>query len=501
MVWRDGTTKGYGRGDDPDSPEYNFLREIDYSSGAFLLVKKELFLKLGKFNTMYRPGYYEEADFCMRLRKNGYKVIYQPFAQVIHYETVSMEDKVSALQTKNSALFSRIWGKEVLLRYPIGQELLARFSGKSRRQKNLLYIDNEAPDPKLGSGYPRTYAIMDCLLKLGYNVTFYPAISSSQKNETVEYFQKRGVEMFYETDNKKLDFEEFLKERKNYYEIIFVSRPDNMARFGDIIKKYSAASSLIYDAEAIFAVRELAYLEIIGEKISEAKKEEILKNEINLCKNADRIISVSERERNIFEKYGVKKSFVISHQGSLRLTPKKFEERIGLFFAGGILFDGPKNPNLDSILYFVKKVFPLVRKKVDCEFLIAGKDASGRLKNLKIKGVKWLGCVDDLSEYYNNSKIFIVPTRFCAGLPLKAIEAASYGLPIVASKITAEQLDWKDGKECLVGENPQDFAEKIIRLYSDAELWNKIKNNAAEKIKTEYSPKVFEESVRKAFSI
>ena len=96
---------------------------------------------------------------------------------------------------------------------------------------------------------------------------------------------------------------------------------------------------------------------------------------------------------------------------------------------GGVLFGGPQNPNLDAMLYFINEIFPLVRKKINCNLSIAGHDKSGILKELKIEGVKWLGCVDDLSEYYNNSKIFIVPTRFWQEFLLRQSRPHLLGFP------------------------------------------------------------------------
>jgi glycosyltransferase involved in cell wall biosynthesis len=71
---------------------------------------------------------------------------------------------------------------------------------------------------------------------------------------------------------------------------------------------------------------------------------------------------------------------------------------------------------------------------------------------------------------------------------------------MVVSKIIADQLSWEAENGFLVAENSQDFAEKIIRLYFNEPLWNKIRNNAAEIAGREYSSEVFNESLKKALS-
>ena len=62
---------GYGRGRDPDDPEFMFRRDVDYCSGAFLLTQRAVFDRLGRFDPRYAPAYYEETDYCVRLWQAG----------------------------------------------------------------------------------------------------------------------------------------------------------------------------------------------------------------------------------------------------------------------------------------------------------------------------------------------------------------------------------------------------------------------------------------------
>ena len=86
IIWRDASGWNYGKFDDPEKPEYNYLREVDYCSAAALMVPKALFESVGGFDSRYAPGYYEDTDLAFKVRRAGYKVLYQPLSEVIHYE-------------------------------------------------------------------------------------------------------------------------------------------------------------------------------------------------------------------------------------------------------------------------------------------------------------------------------------------------------------------------------------------------------------------------------
>ncbi|MGQ9865396.1 MAG: glycosyltransferase family 2 protein [Pseudanabaenaceae cyanobacterium] len=90
ILWRDGRATNFGRGDDPQKPEYQFVRPVDYGSAASLLVRRSLWEAIGGFDEIYAPAYYEDADLAMALRQRGYQVLYQPRSLAIHREGATL---------------------------------------------------------------------------------------------------------------------------------------------------------------------------------------------------------------------------------------------------------------------------------------------------------------------------------------------------------------------------------------------------------------------------
>ncbi|WP_345782614.1 glycosyltransferase, partial [Dokdonella sp.] len=86
IVFDDGSGWNVGRFDEPDDPRYGFRREVDYCSGAAIVLRRELFEQLGRFDTRYTPAYYEDTDLAFAVRAAGLKVWYEPAATVVHFE-------------------------------------------------------------------------------------------------------------------------------------------------------------------------------------------------------------------------------------------------------------------------------------------------------------------------------------------------------------------------------------------------------------------------------
>jgi len=114
-VLSNGVTHGIGRNANPLSPGFLSVKEVEYCSGACLLVRKDLFTRLGGFDERYSPAYYEDVDLCFGIRKLGYKVIVQPGVQVLHYEFGSGSfGKAYELSLENRKKFIEKWAAELM---------------------------------------------------------------------------------------------------------------------------------------------------------------------------------------------------------------------------------------------------------------------------------------------------------------------------------------------------------------------------------------------------
>ncbi|MDX1643887.1 MAG: glycosyltransferase, partial [Thermoanaerobaculia bacterium] len=162
IVWSDGSCLGYGRGDAPGHPAYMFRRDVDFCSGAFLLTPQQIFQDLGGFDERFSPAYYEETDYCLRLRERGLRTVYEPRARIRHYEFASFDsaERAVALQARNHAKFAAKHRERLSGQLPPDPANLhrARTPGNAPR---VLYIDDRVPHTSLGSGFPRANRVVD----------------------------------------------------------------------------------------------------------------------------------------------------------------------------------------------------------------------------------------------------------------------------------------------------------------------------------------------------
>ncbi len=174
IIWADGTAVGYGRGDNPDRPQYEFRRPVDYCSGVFFFTPRRLFRELGGFDSLYSPAYYEDADYCMKVWREGLRVIYEPRAVIRHYESASSNGNEAAqgLMAINHRKFAEEW-RDSLPRHLTnsGSNIQSARISVNSPGARVLYIDDRVPHRHLGAGYPRSNDILNCLAKQGHHVT------------------------------------------------------------------------------------------------------------------------------------------------------------------------------------------------------------------------------------------------------------------------------------------------------------------------------------------
>ena len=474
IIWDDGTTLGYGRHDRPEAPEYSYVREVDYCSAACLLVRADVWKRAGGFDARYAPAYYEDADLCMAIRELGLRVIYQPAAVIVHQEyTSSSPDAARELMIRNRERFVEKWTRELAAQPSAADRNVLRARNCSPCP-TLLFIDDRVESPDFGSGIRRMWTMLTMLAEMRYRVTFIPLLDPTRRDPWVTDLQQMGIEVV----TGPLVLEEFAAERAGLYDAVIISRPNNMRLAHALVRQHFPKATLIYDAEALYFVREELRVAALGTASEGVVCEEQRALEAGLLRAADLVVTVSEYEQRLIldlvpELAG--RTFVWGHCMPGRPTAAMFGARADLLFVGS--FPTDDSPNEHAVLWFLDHVWPAVAHELACTFRVVGRVPES-LRRRASASVDFAGFVPDLDPEYDRHRVFVVPHQFSAGIPYKLDEAMSRGIPAVVSELTARQLGLVDGEMVLVGRTPDEFARKIVELYRDPDLWARLRHNA-----------------------
>jgi len=148
-----------------------------------------------------------------------------------------------------------------------------------------------------------------------------------------------------------------------------------------------------------------------------------------------------------------------------------------LLFVGGLGW----YPNIDAVLFFCNKIWPeLIKKEKNAKFYIIGKNPPDRLKKVveKYNNIILMGFVDDIRPLMSSVSAYVCPIRVGGGTRLKVLDALAMGIPLVATKMACEGIPVQDGKHVLFAENPKEFTDNIIKIFSFNALREKLRKNS-----------------------
>jgi polysaccharide biosynthesis protein PslH len=200
----------------------------------------------------------------------------------------------------------------------------------------------------------------------------------------------------------------------------------------------------------------------------------------------DRCTTVSEIDRQLLQKANPRLHPEVILNG---VDIQKYKPLPAENLSPSLLFIGNMGypPCADAVLYFCREIFPLIRRKIStAEVWIVGRNPRPEVLQLNGDGVHVTGRVDDIMPYYQQSAVCVVPLRAGGGTRLKILEAMAFGRPVVSTTIGCEGLDVVDNEHLMVADEPEQFAEKTVRLLSDRQLYQNISVKGRQLVETRY---------------
>jgi GT2 family glycosyltransferase len=473
IVWRDGSAWNFGRMDDPRHPQYCYLRDTDYVSGASIALSRELWSQLGGFDELFVPAYAEDVDLAFRVRAQGLRTVVQPLSQLLHFEGISsgtdLGQGAKAYQVDNLRKLHDRW-RAVLEghRDNADHPELEKERSVSRR---MLFVDMVTPTPNEDAGSLVAWEMMTAFRDSGFKVTFIPADNFAHMGASTRELQRIGIEAIYHPSYSSMPA--FLSERDDPFDVIVLVRFRVGEQHLQRLRERYPSAKIIFSNCDLHYLREMREAELSGDPVAIASALDTKRRETAVIAGSDLGLVHSEAELELLRKDVPGAPcvlFPLVHDPIEDCPP--LDQRDGICFVGGYRHA----PNADGIIWFVESIWPLVRQRLPDEKLyIAGSSMTDEVKALaRHPNVEVVGFVQDLEAFMARRRVNIAPLRFGAGAKGKVAVSLANGVPVVATFVGAEGMQLTPGTNVLIADSEESFAASVIEALVNDRFWREL---------------------------
>ncbi|MCR4924797.1 MAG: glycosyltransferase [Clostridiales bacterium] len=489
ILWKDGSAWNYGNKQNPTLPEFNYVKEADYISGASIMIRSDLWNEIGGFDERFCPAYCEDSDLAFEVRKHGYRVMYQPASVVVHFEGASNGTDTTTGQKKyqvvNMEKFYNKW-KDVLdsEHFENGQNVfLAR--DRSCAKKHILVVNDIVPTFDKDAGSKTVYQYLKMFVAKGYSVK-YVADNFFLAEPYTTCLQQMGVEVLGGAWYAQ-NFWNWFDKIGDCIDVVYLNRPHISVKYIDKIAERKGPK-VVYYGHDLHYLRLLREYELTGDKKYLSESDYYKKIEFSVMRKADVCHYPSQVEIDAIhnEDSSINAKAINAYVYDRFLNDLDFDcaKRKGILFVGGF----GHRPNVDAVLWFASEVYPVIRKKAKIPFYIVGSKPTQEILNLDGNGIIVKGFVSDeeLANLYRSCKLVVVPLRYGAGVKGKVVEALYNGMPIVTTSVGAEGIPGISNV-VEIKDSVQAFASSVIKLYENDKKLVEMSRAAQALIKKHFS--------------
>jgi len=487
IFWRDGSAHNYGRGDDPNRPQYCFARQADFISGASIAIRKSVWDAMGGFDPVYKPAYCEDADLAFRLRRAGYEVWFVPTSRAIHYEGIThgrdVTQGIKAYQVTNLKKFAERFGAELAQHPQPGSSSVRAASWRSKR--NILFVDALTPTPDQDSGSIVTNEVMASYREAGFGESFFPLHSPYWSKKYTAALQRRGVCCHYKPFSS--DIGEAL-DLDNCFDYALLYRYNVAQEVYKELREKAPATRLLFANVDLHFLREARAAENANDQLALLRSESTKKSELEMFLRADASFVHTQIEKDVIQAAvprPLDNMVVLPWISEVFRDTPGFADRADIMFLGNF----PHAPNVDSMLFFMQSIWPALQRDLPAHarLLVVGNQPPKEVQDLASERIIVTGFVEELAPYFMTSRVFVAPLRYGAGIKGKLVTALAHGVPSVATRIAAEGIATTEEGHLSITDDPAQFAAEVLRIYHDEASWLNMREAGLAYVEQHYS--------------
>ena len=251
-----------------------------------------------------------------------------------------------------------------------------------------------------------------------------------------------------------------------------------MAVYLPVIKRACPQTPVIYDSfNAEYDLqRTICQAEIhdprhlAGAVYSFIQWRRLLRYESATCRRADHVLAVSEADAVALRTQCGVIATVLPNGIDMATYKPGLAAAEGMG-AAALVFTGTMDyrPNVDAVLWFARHVLPRIRSQVpEAHLWVVGQRPHRRLESLRREaGITLTGRVESTLPYIAGAAVYVAPLRMGGGTRLKLLEAMALERAVVATRLGAEGFPLRGGRELLLADEPERFAQAVVSLLRD----------------------------------
>jgi glycosyltransferase involved in cell wall biosynthesis len=213
----------------------------------------------------------------------------------------------------------------------------------------------------------------------------------------------------------------------------------------------------------------------------------MLNYEINTLRKFDAILAMCQEDAHAIRRFSPDVPMGVSPLG---VDTKYFQPDERQPEPESMIYTGyyEHYPNEDAVVYFVREIFPIIRRKVPAaKFYIVGSHPSDAVRELgRLDNVVVTGRVPDLRPWLARAAVFVAPIRLGMGMRGKILEAMAMKRPVVGSSVALAGFGVTHGSEAMIADRPDAFAETVVQILTDTALRDRIAQGGYDLVQARY---------------
>ncbi|MDA9325876.1 glycosyltransferase family 4 protein [Flavobacteriaceae bacterium] len=355
---------------------------------------------------------------------------------------------------------------------------------------SLLIIGQTFPEPTTTAAGGRILQLIEMFTSHGYGITFASSASSSEKSFNLDSIGVTTQQIVINDSS----FDDFVRQLNPT--IVLFDRFITEEQFAWRVTQSCPKALKILDTEDLHFLRKARQQALKdATDVKDANLfTETAKREIASILRCDLSLIISEFEMKLLaDTFAVSKEILYYLPFMVTKLPDsgnfpEFEQRTNFMTIGNLLH----GPNVDSVLYLKKEIWPLIKKQLpQAQLYIYGNYAPNHILELhnQKQGFYIMGWADSVANVMQKARVCLAPLRFGAGLKGKLLDAMLYGTPGVTTSIGAEGMYGDLLTPGVIADTPEAFAEFSVAIYSDKIKWQQNAQRGVEIVKARYNGK------------